>query len=68
LTKIYRVNHIPAIDTTPTTVLEAPLDLEDLGPLSPACASFFAELCNPIAPQAIELESCSNPLRIQQVF
>jgi len=37
-------------------------------PLSPACATFLAELCNPITRQAIELESCSNPLRIQQVL
>jgi len=28
----------------------------------------LAELCNTITRQAIELESCSNPLRIQQVF
>ena len=38
------------------------------GVLSPACATFFAELCNPITRQATELESCSNSLRIQQVF
>jgi len=37
-------------------------------PLSPACATFFAKLCNPITCQPLELESCSNPLRIQQVF
>jgi len=35
---------------------------------SPACATFLAELCNPITRQAIELESCSNLLRIQQVL
>jgi len=29
-------------------------------------ATFLAESCNPITRQAIELESCSNPLRIQQ--
>ena len=38
-----------------------------INPFSPACATFLAELCNPITHQAIELESCSNPLRIQQV-
>jgi len=37
-------------------------------PLSPACATFLVKLCNPITRQAIELESCSNPLRIQQVL
>jgi len=37
-------------------------------PFSTVCATFLAELCNPITPQAIELESCSNPLRIQQVL
>jgi len=37
-------------------------------PLSPAFATFLVELCNPITRQAIELESCSNPLRIQQVL
>jgi len=36
--------------------------------LSPAKTTFLAELCNRITRQAIELESCSNPLRIQQVF
>jgi len=40
----------------------------DLSPLSPAKTTFLAELCNPITRQAIELESCSNPLRIQQVL
>jgi len=39
-----------------------------LNPFSPACATFLAELCNPIIRQAIELESCSNPLRIKQVL
>jgi len=28
----------------------------------------FAELCNTIHHQPMKLESCSNPLRIQQVF
>ena len=37
-------------------------------PLGPARDRFFAELCNPKTRQAIELESCSNPLRIQQVL
>jgi len=37
-------------------------------PFSPACATFLAELCNPITRQAIELQSCSNPLRMQQVL
>ena len=36
--------------------------------VNPACATFLAELCNPITRQAIEQESCSNPLRIQQVL
>ena len=35
---------------------------------SSACATFLVELCNHITRQAIELESCSNPLRIQQVL
>jgi len=35
---------------------------------SPAKATFLPELCNPITRQAIELSSCSNPLRIQQVL
>jgi len=29
---------------------------------------FFAELCNTITRQPIELESCSNPLRIRKIF
>jgi len=33
-------------------------------PLTPARATFFAELCNPITQQAIEPQSCSNPLRL----
>ena len=37
-------------------------------PFSPAKTTFHAELCNPITRQAIELESCSNPLWIQQVL
>jgi len=37
-------------------------------PLSPAKTTFQAKLCNPITRQVIELESCSNPLRIQQVL
>jgi len=37
-------------------------------PLSPACATFLVKFCNPITRQAIELESCSNLLRIQQVL
>jgi len=37
-------------------------------PLSPTRDRFFAEFCNPITRQAIELESCSNPLRIQKVL
>jgi len=35
---------------------------------SPAKTTFHAELGNPITRQAVELESCSNPLRIQQVL
>jgi len=42
--------------------------MASLNPLSPAKTTFHAELCNPITRQVIELESCSNPLRIQQVF
>jgi len=37
-------------------------------PLDPACATRFANLCNAITCQPIELQNCSNPLRIQQVF
>jgi len=37
-------------------------------PFSPAKAPNTAELCNPITRQAIELESYSNHLRIQQVL
>jgi len=33
-----------------------------------ACPNFFAKLCNPIPYQPIELESCSNPQRIQEVM
>jgi len=33
-----------------------------------AKTTFHAEVCNPITRQAIELESCSNPLRIQPVL
>jgi len=39
-----------------------------LSPFSPAKTTCHAELCNPITRQAIELESSSNPLRIQQVL
>jgi len=39
-----------------------------LDAFSPACATFFAKVCNTITRQPIELESCSNPLRIQEVF
>ena len=42
--------------------------IEYIHPLSPECATVFANLCNSITRQPIELESCSNPLRIQQVF
>ena len=42
--------------------------IEYIQPLSPECATVFANLCNSITRQPIELESCSNPLRIQQVF
>jgi len=42
--------------------------LEDFDQFSPTETTFHAELCNPITRQAIELESCSNPLRIQQVL
>jgi len=37
-------------------------------PLSPACTTFLEKFCNPITRQAIELESCSNSQRIQQVL
>jgi len=37
-------------------------------PLGPGCTPFFAELCNPITRQAIELESYPNHPRIQQVL
>jgi len=42
--------------------------LRQFNPFGPVCATFLVEVCNPITRQAIELESCSNPLRIQQVF
>jgi len=42
--------------------------IEYIHPLSPECATVFANLCNSITRQPIELESSSNPLRIQQVF
>jgi len=32
-------------------------------PFSPAGTTFLVEFCNPINRQAIELESCSNPLK-----
>jgi len=41
---------------------------EPSNPFSPVRATFLAELCNPMTRQAIELESCSNPQRIQQVL
>ena len=37
-------------------------------PFSPTCTTFLAEVWNPVTHQAIKLESCSNPLRIQQVL
>jgi len=37
-------------------------------PLRTARATVLAEFCNTITCQLIELESCSNPLQIQQVF
>ena len=37
------------------------LKVQHFSPLSPACATFLAELSNPITRQAIELESCSKP-------
>jgi len=37
-------------------------------PSMTARATVLAEICNAITPQPIELGSCSNPLRIQQVF
>jgi len=56
-----------------TTGLEALLLFPNVmkhsvNPSSPACATLFAKLCNSITCQQLELESCSNPLRIQQVF
>ena len=50
------------------TCLEPPIFWGPPNLLSPACATFLVELCNPITRQAIELQSCSNPLRIQQVL
>jgi len=35
-------------------------------PFSPVCATFLAELCNPVTRQAIELENCLNPLRFSK--
>jgi len=49
-------------------MMSLPIAVRVNDPLSPACATFLAEHCNPITRQAIELESCSNPLRIQQVL
>jgi len=37
-------------------------------PVSPARATFLAEICNTIIRQPIELGSCSNSLRIWEVF
>jgi len=42
--------------------------LLNIHPFSPVKTTFHGELCNPIPRQAIELESCSNPLQIQQVL
>jgi len=51
-----------------TPIIIATIIAIAFNPFSPACATFLAELCNPITRQAIELESCSKPLRIQQVL
>ena len=37
-------------------------------PFKSLVGHFFAELCNPITRQTIDLECCSNPLWIQQVL
>jgi len=37
-------------------------------PLNPACAALFANLCNSVTRSPIQLESCSNHLRIHEVF
>ena len=42
--------------------------LPDFNPLSPGFNPFFAEVCNPITRQVIELESNQNHPRIQQVL
>jgi len=39
-----------------------------LNPLGPGFNPIFAELCNPITRQAIELESYPNHPQIQQVL
>jgi len=49
-------------------VVKISATLHSINPLRPGCATFLAELCNPITRQAIELESCSNLVRIQEVF
>jgi len=33
-----------------------------------ACATFFASVCTTITRQPIELESCSNPLKMREVL
>ena len=48
--------------------IDSQLIFQNFNPLSPVCATFLVELCNPISRQAKELESCSNPLGIQQVL
>jgi len=36
--------------------------------VSPACATFLAERCTTITRQTLELESCSNPLKMREVL
>jgi len=43
-------------------------DFMDNYPLCPGPAKILAQVCNTISRQPIGLESCSNHLRIQQVF
>jgi len=61
---------MPAKPINPLNYIHNHLGVQGLkvNPFSPTCATFLAELCNPITRQAIELESCSNPLRIQKVL
>jgi len=64
-------NNAPSANKTIVAVSHHAMSVCDgkrFNPLSPAKTTFHAEFCNPVTRQAIELESCSNPLRIQQVL